>query len=100
MDDDRQKSNVLVIFYLVVVILTTAFIFIRYPQNDLFWTIILASIIWVSAGALSIWYAWENGKKGISIFLFVAFILTFWLGILFTLETNTVTIINFSQIDR
>lgn len=97
MNNNRFQSNIIVIIYLLIILITTTFVFYRYPQNEYFWTLIVASIIWILAGLLSIWYAWKSYKQYLSIFFFISFILLYWTAIYFTLERNSIVIVNLSK---
>lgn len=92
--DKYQQAKWLVIVYFIIIIVTTGIVLYRYPQNDYFWTLMFAMIIWTLLGALSIWYSFVNEKIQFSIFFFVIFIGIYWSLIYYTLEQNTITILN------
>lgn len=72
--------------YFIVVGIILVFTIGRYPADYVYWTVLLITLIWVTAGAIFMWYIWLHGRAGIAIGLAVLFIIVYGLIVYFVLE--------------
>ena len=93
----RREAFGFTVVYLILVLITTVAVFIRYPKTNYFWALVIAAFIWTATGAISIWYSYLCGQPWISVFLFITFLVLYWTLIYNTLEKNNVVILNVSR---
>lgn len=72
--------------YFIFVGIILVFMIGRYPADYVYWTILLISLIWVSGGAIFMWYIWLHGQAGVAIGLGALFVLVYGLLVYFVLE--------------